>query len=436
MIAKFVKMFIWLIFIPHGIGLFVEACRALSITEEEVNAIDEDMIRRWEIAKNPFVQRKRQLEREGVIPYMEIPGEADFDEEEKVETKISKIFPRFKRFFSPGYNLMVGYIMMWALFQIFTVPCIIMGHHLDSVSILFSLMCIILTICGMVGFFRVTLEWKWKEFIQEKREWLKQKVWDKRRIIVLAISWGIFALLLLFQLYKSYTLAYADGDDAYYIPISTAANLGGGMYEISPYTGAPTDFDIRHGLAPFPMWVSFIADKMGVNTAVAAHTWIPLVLIPLTYIIYYYIGKELLLERKHYISVFMNFVALLQIFGNYSIYPASTFLLTRTRQGKAALGNIIIPFLIYLLIMLVKDADRKNGYGSFSCIFKLFMLSFAASLCSTMSGFLIMFLAGTVFLWIYVRYQSWKLILQYMVAFLPSIAYAIIYFVGDYIFLI
>ena len=309
MIVKLIQMFIWLIFIPHGIGLFVEACRALSITEEEVNAIDEDMIKRWEIAKNPFVQRKRQLEREGVIPYMELPGEADFDEEEKVETKISKIFPRFRRFFAPGYNLMIGYIMMWALFQIFAVPCIIMGHQLNSVSTLFSSMCIILTICGMVGFFRVTLEWKWKEFIQEKLEWLKQNVWDKRRMFILAISWGIFFLLLLFQLYKSYALAYADGDDAYYIPISTAANLGGGMYKISPYTGAPTDFDIRHGLAPFPMWVSFIADKMGVNTAVAAHTWIPLVLIPLTYIIYYCIGKELLSERKQYISVFMNFVA-------------------------------------------------------------------------------------------------------------------------------
>lgn len=433
MIVKLAQMFIWLIFIPHGIGLFVEACRVLSITEEEVNAIDEDTIRRWEIAKNPFVQRKRQLEREGVIPYMELPGEADFDEEEKVETTISKIFPRFRRFFAPGYNLMVGYIMMWALFQIFAVPGIVMGLRLESLSMIFSCMCVIVTICGMIGFFRVTLEWKWREFVQEKLEWLKQKVWDKRRIIILAISWGIFFLLLLFQLYKSYTLAYADGDDAYYIPISTAANLGGSMYLLDPYTGAPTTFDVRHGLAPFPMWVAFIAGKMGVNTAVAAHTWIPLVLIPLTYIIYYHIGRVLLEERKQYISVFLNFVALLQIFGNYSIYPASTFLLTRTRQGKAALGNIIIPFLVYLLIMLVKDAEKK-GYGSFSCVFRLLMLSFAASLCSTMSGFLVMFLAGMVFLWLYVKYHKWQLILQYFVSFLPCIAYALLYFAGDYIF--
>lgn len=427
MIMKLFKMFIWLVFVPWAIGTFLEEYRSLMTTDEEMNAIDDDMIRRWKIAKNPLVLRKRQLEREGVIPYMGIPGEDDFDEEEKVETKIPKALERFGGLFKPGHNLMLGYMMMWGLFQFFAVPYIFGKYHMRSLSLVFTSMCFILSACGVIGFFRIAVDWEWKEFIRDKIEELKNKVWDKRRLAILAVSWGIFFLLLLFQLYKSYTLAYADGDDAYYIPISTAANLGGGMYLINPYTGAPTDFDIRHGLAPFPIWVAFIAEKMGVNTAVAAHTWIPLVLIPLTYLIYYQIGCVLLKERKHYISVFMNFMALLQIFGNYSIYPASTFLLTRTRQGKAALGNIIVPVLIYLMLMLVEET-KENGYITRTSVFRLFVLSFAACLCSTMAGFLVMLLAAAVFFIEFIRYHKPKLISQYLLAFSPCMLYALLYF--------
>ena len=204
------------------------------------------------------------------------------------------------------------------------------------------------------------------------------------------------------------------------------------MYLLDPYTGVPTTFDPRHGLAPFPIWVAFIAEKMGVNTAVAAHTWIPLVLIPLTYVIYYQIGLQLLKERKNYISVFMNFVALLQIFGNYSIYPASTFLLTRTRQGKAALGNIIIPILIYLLLVFAEEA-KETGYATRTSVFRMFVLSFASCLCSTMAGFLVMFLAASVFFWMFMIYHKGKIISQYLLAFSPCIFYAVLYFMSDWI---
>ena len=60
------------------------------------------------------------------------------------------------------------------------------------------------------------------------------------------------------------------------------------------------------------------------------------------------------------LPVFMLFVSLLQIFGNYSIYPASTFFLTRTRQGKAALGNVILPFAVLLMFLLAEYAAEKK----------------------------------------------------------------------------
>ena len=108
MIMKLFEMFLWLVFVPYAIGMFLEEYRSLMTTDEEFAAIDEDMIRRWNIAKNPLVIRKRQLEREGVIPYMRIPGEDDFDEEEKVETNMAKALERFGGLFKPGHSLMLG----------------------------------------------------------------------------------------------------------------------------------------------------------------------------------------------------------------------------------------------------------------------------------------------------------------------------------------
>ena len=267
--------------------------------------------------------------------------------------------------------------------------------------------------------------------------------------------WMLFVITLLFQLYMSFRLAYADGDDSYYISISTAANLGGSMYQLDPYTGVPTTLDVRHGLAPFPIWVSFITLKAGVNTAVAAHSFIPLVLIPLTYVIYLEIGKSLLrgnrfsganalasekcLSGKHawasekclsgekYLPIFMIFVSLLQIFGNYSIYPASTFLLTRTRQGKAALGNVILPFLVLLMLKLAKRVGMTENAASKQDVFWLFTTVLAGCLCSTMAGFLTGMLIMLAMLLLAVFYKKPKLILQGLISCVPGMVFAALY---------
>lgn len=59
-------------------------------------------------------------------------------------------------------------------------------------------------------------------------------------------------VLLLVQLVLAVLMVYGDGDDAYYVAISAAAEESGRMYQKIPYTGMHTELDVRHGLAPFP----------------------------------------------------------------------------------------------------------------------------------------------------------------------------------------
>jgi len=381
MVLKLIQMFVWLVLIPLLIGLFAEQC--------------------WFIAG--LYKRKN-------VQNLQEP-------EVKCESA----------FCDAGKHLIVGYILMWALFQIVTVPAIFKGLRLPQVSFVFRGIC---TVLGILSIFilcgkavREQLKTEFVRVMQTIRSGFTKDI----RTVFMVVSWGIFLLLLLFQCYQSYALAYADGDDSFYISISTAANLGGSMYLLDPYTGVPTTFDARHGLAPFPIWVSFVAEQMGVNTAVAAHTWIPLVLIPLTYVIYGLIGKALLKEHPRYVPVFLNFIALLQIFGNYSIYPASTFLLTRMRQGKTALGNIILPFALYLLLQIAEEV-KENKRASVNSMWMLFATSFAACLCSTMSGFLLMLLVGVAVGLFCIYYKSWKIVVQYVLGCSPCVLYAFLYF--------
>lgn len=210
------------------------------------------------------------------------------------------------------------------------------------------------------------------------------------------------------------------------------------MYAIDPYTGAPTTLDMRHGLAPFPIWVSFIAAKCGVNAAVAAHSLMPLMLIPVTYVLYLEIGRLLCrdvmtgkekkeqADQKTLLPVFMIFVSLLQIFGNYSIYPASTFLLTRTRQGKAALGNVVLPFFLLLLYRMAEEVKRQGKAGARSVVWLAAAMT-AGCLCSTMAGFLcsmfVMLTAGLLF----ILYRKPPVLWQGLLACVPGAVYAVMY---------
>lgn len=343
---------------------------------------------------------------------------------------------RIKRAGSPGFAFGLGYILMWAVFQLIAVPVVLRAGKFRQVELIFEAACLTFAIAGALLFMLQLKGGLWEKSVSRGKEaW--GKVRSREGAVALAL-WAVFFGSLLFQAAQAYRLAYADGDDAYYIPISTAANLGGGMYAVDSYTGAPTTLDMRHGLAPFPIWVSFIAAKCGVNAAVAAHSLMPLVLIPVTYVLYLEIGKLLCRDvvsgkegravtgRNILLPVFMIFVSLLQIWGNYSIYPASTFLLTRTRQGKAALGNVILPFLLLLLYKIAEEVKEQGKAGMQNVLWMMAAMT-AGCLCSTMAGFLcgllVVMTAGLLF----ILYRKPHVLWQGLLGCAPGIVYSLLY---------
>ncbi len=317
----------------------------------------------------------------------------------------------------PSFMLITGYIIMWAVFQLICVPMILledMGElHFPYVVFLFAVSNIVLAGAGVVL-------WLWKA-----RKAPFEKVRPAKKEMIL---WTIFAVLLGIQLVASVTMRYADGDDAFYVAVATLTESSNSMYKLSPYDSGALGLSARYGLAPFPIWIAFLARVSGMRTAIVAHTVVATVLIFVTYVIYGQIAKLLFAEKREARPFFLSLVALLVIFGNYSIYTTENFMLARSRQGKAALGNIIIPMVIFLFLLLF-ERIREDKKVEKTLWLLLAATVTAACLCSTLGTFLMCLFFGVIGLCAGAVYRQWGLIVKTALCCVPALAYVALYFV-------
>ena len=188
--------------------------------------------------------------------------------------------------------------------------------------------------------------------------------WEGRILLLL------FLMMVGFQLYMAFTRASFDGDDAYYVVQALTAQQTDTLYRIDPNRGVSMPLDARHALALFPIWEAFIGTMCGIHATIVAHSVAPLILIPLTYLIYYEIGRELFVHKKRLLPMFMALMALWQMFGNVSIYTTETFFLTRTWQGKSFAGNFIIPAVFWLFLCLFRESEAEKNIAEENLIGK------------------------------------------------------------------
>ncbi len=325
-----------------------------------------------------------------------------------------------------------GQIILWAIFQIISVPIILLFPRLEEkYGMLFekpfeTLIGGFLVITGAVFVYAII---KFIKGFTRKKGFKVVPNHNNNKSYMYYIIWALFWLLLLFQLVQAIRLAYADGDDAFYVAVSLITEESNEMYIKLPYTGGTRGLDTRYGLAPFPIWISFLARISGMHTTIVAHIIMPLLLIPMTYAIYYLIGRKIC-GQKHSVKLplFLFFVELLVIFGDYSLYTTEHFMITRSRQGKAALGNIIIPMLIYLLLLILERLEQNVKLGKQLWIL-LTATIIAGCLCSTLSSFLTCMLIGIVGICGAVCYKRIKILIPFALSCVPALAYILLFFV-------
>jgi hypothetical protein len=292
-----------------------------------------------------------------------------------------------------------GQLCLWAGFHVLCTALILKGKSFDAVIKAYGVLVVSLVLLAAAGEIR-----RWVVYTRPQEH---ARDHDKKKDGVPMVLWCLAGALLVLQLVLACVLAYEEGDDAYYVAISTAAESSDTMYQTLAYTGRHTSFDARHGLAPFPIWVALAARITGIRTVTMAQVALPVVLIGMSYAIYYLIGKKLFPQGVRQVPMFLIFIEFLVLFGGYSTYSAENFLLVRTAQGKAVLAAIVIPFLVLLLLRLLEALQENQKIGR--AYWALLALTAGAGcLCSTLGNLLTCLLLAVCGLCILVCYRKWK----------------------------
>ena len=241
------------------------------------------------------------------------------------------------------------------------------------------------------------------------------------------IWWLVFWLLLCLQWVLTILLAYEEGDDAFYFATATITEQSNTMYLILPYTGFTTGLDARHGLAPFPVWIAYLAKLSGIPALVVAQVLLPLSLMGMAYGIYYLIAKKLCTEKEETVPLFMVLTEVLFLFGGYSLFTAENFLLVRAAQGKAVIACIILPFLLFL-VMQILDKVKVQGKCGLGFWILMAATTTAACLCSTLGTVLSSIMLGIAGLCIAVSYRKVKVLIPMAICCGMPVCMALLYF--------
>lgn len=313
-----------------------------------------------------------------------------------------------------------GQMLLWAGFQIIAVPLVLCEGRFGQVVYLFLGYIVVLVFTALVVCVMRKRRGKVDLSVVEE----PKKTGKRGYYLMWAVFWGV----LLFQLVQAFRLAYADGDDAYYVAVATITEEADTMYRKLAYTGGTTTLDARYGLAPFPLWISFLARVSGIRTVSVAQVVVPPVLIAMTYGIFYLLGSRLFSKNRERIPLFLIFTELLVLFGDYSFYTAENFMIARSRQGKAALGSIVIPMLLFLLLLLFeKLQERQKIPWVYWAVLVCTLIS--ACLCSTLGAMLSCMLLGIAGLCAAVCYRQWRFLVPLAGCCIPCVVVALLYVV-------
>ena len=304
----------------------------------------------------------------------------------------------------PGMRIATGLVVMWALFYFVSIPVILLYKGEYQMTFLVTAYSAILGVFAAIGLILMVV----RPFIFKNKPDKKKLFYgisfsklDNAGIVYLSI----FLALLIYQLVKTVFFAYADGDDAYYVSVAQYLGNGGeGIYRYDPYTGVATGFNSRYALAPFPVWIACISRISGIHPTTISHILMPLFLIPVTYVIYNAIGARLFENDRNKKYMFLALMAVFVMFSHYSYNASEVFLLTRARQGKEALGNIVIPFLFLILFENCKKEQWNITWKSYITII---FIEISGGLCSVFGNLLVLVLLFAGFIYTFFRKVRW-----------------------------
>ncbi len=303
-------------------------------------------------------------------------------------------------------ELIFGYLLYFALFELLAVPMTLAWAPLSLLAGIWGLFLGVLVLLSVI--------WNGKRWLQRIKTipaLIREHSWD----FVLACA-AIGATCLYAALYTGNT-----HDAAYYVGATSTAVYTDTLWRYHPYTGLPvTNFNTRYIFSAYPMHNAVWCRILGLPALIQTKVVMAALNVLMANLLIYLTGKRMFGKKKRPAVLMLAFWALFQMF-TYTQYTQGAFLLTRGYEGKALLANISIPAVLYIAVWLWQETKEK----------RLWVILFLTSLSALgFSGSSIIFPAvlAAAIVPVMVFRRRFQGLLYLGICMLPTIVYAGVYF--------
>ena len=255
----------------------------------------------------------------------------------------------FTRGFDEKYNtagniLVFGFISELAVFQVLFLLFYKRDRTLTELTWVSSVLLVLISLVCLILF-------------------IVRKDYKKIRLPKFGLGFGVFALFTVYMIVMRNLQGVNDGDDAFVIGNALTTYTNDVFYKVDYYTGFTITSDSfkRHLLASNPLFIAYLAKVTFIHPAILAHRVLGSFYLLLHNAVIYNISILLFEKGKEqYRSLFASFVSLLTIWDFHSFLTDSTFILTRTWQGKSMFCSLGFPLAILLLLMIGECKGKNN----------------------------------------------------------------------------
>lgn len=257
-----------------------------------------------------------------------------------------------------AFRYVMGNVFLWAMFQLVAVPLIIMKCKLTTLIAMWCILSmIVVLVIGSIN------KRQCSSFVGKSA--YKYSLFDGMNSNYVLIFNMFFVLTVIgYQCYKYVRYMHIDEDDSRFIVNAVDAYSYNTMMLTNPTTGEYMGTwvgDLAKDVAsPWMMYVATIAKICHIHPTIFAHTLLPVFLLVMSYSAYYLIGHTIFRGSMEKSLLFVGLVAFVNMYFSDAIYMQSFFSLVRIWQGKATLAAVMIPFMLYLLMRLYYDENKRN----------------------------------------------------------------------------
>ncbi len=290
------------------------------------------------------------------------------------------------RFFKLEHNkalsFMTGIVAVFSISELLGLPFMLLQ---GSFKPLFILFCFVLGFLFFLCAYYLFIEKKDYSILK-----LDYKAFENPYFIILII-------IVIVSTFVPTIFSKFDGDDSFYIAISTSILRTGRIFYNNPSIGLDEyPFPVHYQFTVYEVLITILSRIFNFDPVVVFHTLIPLVVIPSYFIASYALATAIFPGKEKYKGhlLFCIIIGLLTLFSRYSGFLPGIFLMTRPWMGKTVLVTLIFPvFICYFIYIIRTEKKIYNAYHIFSPnsgYFFLINLCLIAAVATSSVGFYLM----------------------------------------------